>query len=64
MVKAVRGKYSHSTLKFPLSLGVVDVQSIVTAGRRGCVLWSMEERRRIRSIQCNSQMTTETRAAV
>lgn len=39
-MEAARGKYSYCTLKLPLSLGVVDVQSIVAAGRHGCVLVS------------------------
>lgn len=39
-VEAVRGQHSYGTLKLPLSLGVLEVQSIVAAGRRGCVLLS------------------------
>lgn len=39
-VEAARGKHGYRTLKLPLSLGVVEVQSIVAAGRRGCVLVS------------------------
>lgn len=39
-MEAARGKLSYCALKLPLSLGVVDVQSIVAAGRRGCVLVS------------------------
>lgn len=39
-MEAARGKHSYHTLKLPLSLGVVEVQSIVATGRHGCVLVS------------------------
>lgn len=39
-MEAARGKHSYCTLKLPLSLGVVDVQSIVVAGKKEYVLVS------------------------